>query len=281
MTIGVIGAGTMGGGIAQSAAVSGFDVILNDVAGELLTRAQLAIAQDLQRSVDKGRIDKADADSALTRIHTTTDLESMRSANFVIEAVIERLDVKHRLFAELDSICTPETILASNTSSLSITELGSVTRFPHRFLGIHFFNPVSRMKLVEIIRGHRTSQETLDKAASFVHLLGKEPVIAKDTPGFIVNRVARNFYGEAFRIVDESTATYEQVDKIMRAGGFPMGPFELMDLIGIDINLAVTESVYEQFFHEARFKPHLIQKKMVQARMLGRKTKRGFYDYNT
>jgi 3-hydroxybutyryl-CoA dehydrogenase len=279
MKIGVIGAGTMGSGIAQVAAMQGFDVILSDVAGEMLTRAQVAIAQDLQRGVDKGKIAKQQADQALTRVHTSTDLEQMRSATVVIEAIVERSDIKHQLFGKLDSICSPETIFASNTSSLSITELASATRIPERFIGIHFFNPAPRMKLIEIIRGHLTSDEVVERTELFVRQLGKEPVIAKDSPGFIVNRVARNFYGEAFRIVDEGVGSFAQVDAIMRAGGFPMGPFELMDLIGIDINLAVTESVYEQFFHEARFKPHLIQKKMVEARLLGRKTKRGFYDY--
>ena len=196
-------------------------MILNDVAGELLARAQLAIAKEMQRGVEKGKLTKEQADAALARVTTSTSLDAMRTASIVIEAIIEHLEVKHRLFADLDMVCSRETIIATNTSSLSITELGSVTRHPDRFIGLHFFNPVPRMKLVEIIRGHRTSDDTVERAAACVRTLEKEYVLAKDTPGFIVNRVARNYYGESFRLIDEGIASVEQVDRILRAGGSP------------------------------------------------------------
>lgn len=270
----------MGAGIAQVAAQSGFEVLLYDVADEILTRAQLAIAQDLQRGIDRGRIGKAEADETLTRIHPAKSLEQMRSASLVIEAAVERMDVKQEIFAALDAVCSREAILASNTSSLSITEIAAGTRHPERVAGLHFFNPVPRMKLVEVVRGHRTSDTTVTLSKSFAVQLGKDVVVATDSPGFIVNRVARNFYGESLRLLDEGAGTVEQIDRAIRAFGFAMGPFELMDLIGIDVNLAVTESVYEQFFQEPRFRPHPIQRKMVQARMLGRKTRQGFYRYD-
>ncbi len=279
-TVGVLGAGTMGAGIAQVAAQAGNNVLLYDVAGEMLTRGQFAIATDLQKSVDRGKLGKEEADEILTRVHPSTELDSMRSATFIIEAAVERIDIKQDLFAQLDRICSREAVLATNTSSLSVTEIAAATQFPERVIGLHFFNPVPRMKLVEIVRGHRTGDAAVAAARAFSETLGKEVVLAKDSPGFIVNRVARNFYGESLRLLDEGIGGVEQIDRAMRAFGFAMGPFELMDLIGIDINLAVTESVYEQFYHEPRFRPHPIQRKMVQARLLGRKTKQGFYRYD-
>ena len=279
-TVGVIGAGTMGAGIAQVAAQFGFPVLFHDVADEMLTRGQLAIAQDLQRIVDRGKMGKDEADAILTRIHPAPQLDAMRSASLVIEAVVERIDVKQELFANLDVVCTRDTILATNTSSLSVTEIASAVRYPERVVGMHFFNPVPRMRLVELVRGHRTKEEYIIEARAFIEALGKDVVLAKDSPGFIVNRVARNFYGESLRLLDEGVGTVEVIDRAVRALGLAMGPFELMDMIGIDINLAVTESVYEQFYHEPRFRPHPIQRKMVQARLLGRKTKQGFYRYD-
>lgn len=279
-TVGVIGAGTMGAGIAQVCAKAGFSVLLYDVVPDMVRRGQLAVAQDLQRGVDRGKLGKAEADEILTRIHPATDLEQFRSATVVIEAAVERIDIKQELFARLDQICSHSAILATNTSSLSVTEIASATQHPDRVVGLHFFNPVARMRLVEVIRGHRTGDEAIAGAMAFAKTLGKDVVLAKDSPGFIVNRVARNFYGEALRLLDEGAGAVEQIDRAMRAFGFAMGPFELMDMIGIDVNLAVTESVYEQFFQEPRFRPHPIQRKMVQARLLGRKTKQGFYTYD-
>jgi 3-hydroxybutyryl-CoA dehydrogenase len=199
----------------------------------------------------------------------------------VIEAAIEKLDTKQELFRRLSDQCSEECLFATNTSSLSITAIASATRRPERVLGLHFFNPAHIMKLVEIIRGEATSDEVMYRAEGYVKQLGKVPVLARDTPGFLVNRVARNYYGESFRILSEQIATVEQVDQIWRANGMSMGPFELMDLIGIDVNLAVTESVYHQYFDEPRFRPHLIQQKMVEANTLGRKTGKGFYDHST
>ena len=280
ITVGVIGAGTMGAGIAQVAAQAGCDVLLYDVADEMITRGQLAIAQDLQRGVDRGKVGKNEADEILMRIHSAPTLEHLRSASVVIEAAVERLNIKQDIFSALDRICSAETLLATNTSSLSVTEIAAVTRFPERVVGMHFFNPVPKMRLVEVVSGHRTTPEYLSHAKIFAERLGKDVVVAKDSPGFIVNRVARNFYGEALRLLGEGAGTVEVIDRSLRALGLAMGPFELMDMIGIDVNLAVTESVYNQFYQEPRFRPHPIQRKMVQAQLLGRKTKQGFYRYD-
>jgi 3-hydroxybutyryl-CoA dehydrogenase len=278
-TIGVIGAGTMGAGIAQTAAMAGYYVLLCDVADEVLTRAQVSIAQDLQRAVDRGKVTKEEADDALIRVRTTRDLQQMRAATVVVEAIVERIELKHEIFRELDRVCLPDTVLATNTSSLSVTEIASATHVPERVLGLHFFNPVPRMKLVELIRGHRTSDDVVATATKFVRAMDKQIVVSSDAPGFIVNRIARHFYGESLRILDEKAATVEQIDRAMRGVGLAMGPFELMDMIGIDVNYAVTQSVYEQFFHDPRFRPHPIQRRMVQAQLLGRKTGQGFYTY--
>jgi 3-hydroxybutyryl-CoA dehydrogenase len=198
----------------------------------------------------------------------------------VIEAVVEKLEVKQDIFRRLEAICQSNAIFATNTSSLSITAIASVLSRPERVVGMHFFNPAHLMKLVEIIRGHRTAEAVVSRASDLARALGKIPVHAKDTPGFIVNRCARPFYGEALRVLGEGIASPEDIDRIVKLeGGFKMGPFELMDLIGIDVNLAVTQSMYDQTFGEPRYRPHVIQKNMVNANLLGRKTKRGFYDY--
>ncbi len=204
----------------------------------------------------------------------------MGNADFIIEAVAEDLNVKKEIFKKLDAIVAPEAILTSNTSSLSISAIASLTKTPESVVGMHFFNPPALMKLVEVVRGRQTSDETTKTACDLALRMKKIPVVCKDTPGFIVNRVARPFYGEALRLLAEGVATVEEIDMIVKMeGGFKMGPFELMDLIGIDVNYAVTKSVYEQFFHEPRFRPHPIQRQMVEAGTLGRKTKKGFYTY--
>jgi 3-hydroxybutyryl-CoA dehydrogenase len=193
---------------------------------------------------------------------------------------VEDLDVKREIFRKLDQIAPPDGILATNTSSLSITSIASMTSTPESVIGMHFFNPPTAMRLIEIVRGRQTSEATVDRIREFALALKKTPVVCSDTPGFIVNRVARPFYGEALRLLGEGVAPVEEIDRIVReSGGFKMGPFELMDLIGIDVNYAVTRSVYEQFFHEPRFRPHPLQRQMVEAGTLGRKTKKGFYTY--
>lgn len=278
-SIGVIGAGTMGSGIALASAIAGYDVVLNDIADEFLQRAFRNIGTLMDKMTEKGKLSVEDANAAALRIRTTSHFEHLKTCDLVIEAAVENLKIKQELFSRLSDLVGEDTLLASNTSSLAITAIASACRKPERVLGLHFFNPAHIMKLVEIIRGQETSDEVMYRAEGYVKQLGKIPVLAKDTPGFIVNRVARNFYGEAFRLVGDGIASYEQVDNIMRLAGFPMGPFQLMDLIGIDVNLSVTQSVYDQYFGEPRFRPHIIQQKMFEANRLGRKTGKGFYDY--
>jgi 3-hydroxybutyryl-CoA dehydrogenase len=278
-TIGIIGAGTMGTGIALSSALAGYDVVLYDVSEAFLQRGYKNIGASMDKSIERGKLSTKAASEAMLRIRTTVHFDHLKTCDLIIEAAIEKLETKQELFGKLSELCAEECIFASNTSSLSITAIASATKKPSRVLGLHFFNPAHVMKLVEIVRGQQTSDDVMYRAEGYIKQLGKIPVLARDTPGFIVNRVARNFYGEALRIVSDGIATSEQTDRILKANGFAMGPFELMDLIGIDVNLAVTESVYQQFFNESRFRPHLIQQKMVEANLLGKKTGRGFYDY--
>jgi 3-hydroxybutyryl-CoA dehydrogenase len=279
-TVGIIGAGTMGCGIAQVAALAGFEVLLYDVSGDALKAAMERIKRDLHKSMQTGRATASEATGALTRVRSRGALNDMGAADVVIEAAVEDLEVKKEIFRALDQIVAPRAILATNTSSLSITSIGSLTKTPESVVGMHFFNPPAQMKLVEIVRGSRTSEETVRTVHEMALAMGKTPVFCSDTPGFIVNRVARPFYGEALRVLGEGTATAEEIDRIVRlSGGFRMGPFELMDMIGIDVNYAVTKSVYEQFFHEPRFRPHPIQRRMVEAGTLGRKSGQGFYTY--
>lgn len=279
-TIAVIGAGTMGTGIALSSALAGYEVVLYDIADGFLQRAYRSVGTMTDKMVERGKLTNKEANEAALRIRTTAHFDHLKTAELVIEAAIEKLETKQELFAKLGEMVGEECLLATNTSSLSISAIASATRRPQRVLGLHFFNPAHVMKLVEIVRGHETTDDVMYRAEGYIKQLGKTPVLAKDTPGFIVNRVARNFYGEAFRLLGDGIATHEQIDRIMKANGFAMGPFELMDLIGIDVNLAVTQSVYDQFFQEPRFRPHLLQQKMVEANLLGKKTGRGFYDYS-
>lgn len=280
-TVGIVGAGTMGTGISHVAALAEHKVFLYDVSDEILTRALKRISSELSTSVEKHKLTSQAAEAAAMKIRPTSAFEDLSACDWIIEAAPERLDTKHDIFKRLEAICSPATVLATNTSSLSITRIAAPLKYPKRVLGMHFFNPAHLMKLVEIVRGRRTAPETIERAVGFARELGKIPVVSGDNPGFIVNRVARPFYGEALRLLGEGIATVEDIDRIVKLeGGFKMGPFELMDLIGIDVNFAVTQSIYEQTFGEPRYRPHIIQQTMVSAGFLGRKTKRGFYRYD-
>ncbi len=270
----------MGTGIAYAAALASMDALLYDVTAEALERGFGKLRADIRQSVEKGKLSPERSEEILSRIRTTGALADLAPCGAVIEAIVEDLAVKQELFRTLSGICASDAILATNTSSLSVTAIASGVSSPERVVGMHFFNPAHIMKLVEIVEGHQTSPDALAAARGLAEAMGKKPVMAKDTPGFIVNRVARPFYGEALRLLGEGVTTAEEIDRIARLeGNFKMGPFELMDLIGIDINFAVTKSMYEQTFGEPRYRPHIIQQQMVHAGLLGRKTKRGFYSY--
>ena len=269
--IAVLGCGTMGAGIAQAALAAGFSVVLYDVSAPALDHARARIETGLSK---QGHA------TAAERLRLATTLEQIAGATLVIEAAPEQLDLKRELFARAGAICPAPAVLASNTSSLPIAALASATPDPQRVAGLHFFNPVHRMALIEVVRAPATDEATVAALLAFVRRLGKTAVLARDTPGFVVNRVARPYYGEALRLLGEGMAAPEAIDAALeRAGGFPLGPFALMDLIGIDINFAVTRSIYEQSFGESRFRPHPIQQQMVLAGRLGRKSGRGFYEY--
>ena len=279
--IGVLGAGTMGAGIAQVAAQSGHSVVLVDVNQVQLEKAKLALIKVLDRLIEKGSMDESGKNDLLNRLQFSTQLTDFRGAGLVIEAIVEKLEVKHAVFKEIEEIVGMDCIIASNTSSLSIASIGSVLKLPARVIGIHFFNPAPLMPLVEIIPAVQTSDETLNTAKAIIDSWGKLTVVCKDTPGFIVNRVARPFYGEALRIYEEGIADFATIDWAMtELAGFKMGPFTLMDYIGNDINYTVTETVFAAFYYDPRFKPSFTQKRHMEAGFLGRKTGRGYYDYS-
>lgn len=278
--VGVVGAGAMGIGIVQVALAAGSEVLLYDTSSEQMKKSIEGLDRQLGRMLEKGKLEEESKKQMLQRLQQVSELSELKSCDLVIEAIVENAQIKKEVFKvlerEVDSTC----ILASNTSSISITSLSSDLQYPERFVGIHFFNPAPLMPLVEIIPGLVTEPTLADELVETLRSWGKEPVVAKDLPGFIVNRIARPFYGEALRLVEENLATPEEIDFVMKSkGGFRMGPFELMDLIGIDVNFAVTQSVYQDFFYDPKYKPSLMQQRMSEAKRLGRKTGRGFYSY--
>jgi 3-hydroxybutyryl-CoA dehydrogenase len=277
-TIAVIGTGTMGQGIAQVCAQHGMKILMYDVQSEVVTRSIHAIRKSLDTLVEKGKLTAADREVTLGNIQAVSDFRHLQ-VDLAIEAVVEKLDVKQKIFAELEKNNAKDCILVSNTSSIPITQIAAVLKYPERFGGLHFFNPAPVMKLIEVIRGSATNENTVDVLMDFSRRVGKIPVIAQDSPGFIVNRVARLFYVESLKILEENVADFESIDKLMRATGFRMGPFELMDLIGVDTNFSVTTSMYQAFHHEAKFRPSRIQQQKVDAGHHGRKSGRGFYKY--
>lgn len=277
----VVGAGTMGAGIAQVASARGCDVALIDVNAEVLKRGMDGIARNLARLVEKGKLSPDERDSILSRIQPLPSIKSVSKGDLAIEAVVENLDVKQTVFRELEAALPATAILATNTSSLSVSKIAESLRHPARLIGMHFFNPAPLMPLVEIIAGVKSSTESVQTGVAAAKAWGKTPVVAKDTPGFIVNRVARGYYLEALRLLGEGVAGVDEIDNVMRTdGGFKMGPFELMDLVGLDVNLAVSTSVWEQMNRHPRFTPHEIQRGLVQKGHLGRKSGRGFYAYD-
>ena len=276
--IAVIGAGTMGQGIAQVCALAGYTVMLYDIQPELIRTAIATIRKTLESHVERGKITEQYKNEVIGRIEPAGDFRTLQ-VDLAIEAVIEKLDVKQKIFSEVEKINGQDCILISNTSSISITLIASVLKYPGRFAGLHFFNPAPAMKLVEIVRGAATDEPTINFLKDFSHKISKAAVLVKDSPGFIVNRVARHFYTESLRILEDNVSDFETVDRLMRATGFKMGPFELMDLIGMDVNYAVTSSMYNSFHQDPKFRPSRIQQQKIEAGFLGRKSGKGFYTY--
>lgn len=281
MNVGIIGAGSMGSGIAQVAATAGEEVVVFDTNSAAIDKAGASLNKVFGRLIEKNKYTQEEADDILGRITFVDSLELLENSDLIIEAIIENLEVKQSVFAQLEEIVSKECILASNTSSLSIASISSACKHPERVIGIHFFNPAPLMKLVEIIPSIATNPTLTSKVKTTIDSWKKVTALVKDTPGFIVNRVARPFYGEALRIYEEGTADFATIDAAMKEiGGFRMGPFELMDYIGNDVNYTVTETVFTSFYFDPRYKPSFTQKRFSEAGLLGRKTGKGFYDYN-
>lgn len=281
MNVGIIGAGTMGIGIAQVAATNGCKVWVYDANAKQVETATVGLEKTLTKLVDKQKISAEKMTEILANISIATELKDFKDCELIIEAIIENKEIKTKVFTELEKHVSESCVIGSNTSSISITSLGAELQKPERFIGIHFFNPAPLMPLVEIIPSLLTEKSLAEKMYNLMKNWGKTPVIAKDIPGFIVNRIARPYYGEGLRIVEENIATVEQVDDAMKTiGNFKMGPFELMDLIGVDVNFSVTKTVYNEYFYDPKYKPSLLQQRMSEAKLHGRKTGKGFYDYS-
>ncbi len=279
--IGIIGSGAMGSGIAQVAATSGHKVFVFDTKAEVLEKAKTNLLNTLAKLVEKQKISQEESNAIFGNIQFVSDKAAFKNCSLIIEAIIENLDVKKSVFKELESIVSENCILASNTSSLSITSIASACKLPQRVIGIHFFNPAPLMPLVEIIPGIATDNKLGEICKQLITSWKKVPVICKDTPGFIVNRIARPYYGEAMRMYEEGIADIATIDWAMKTiGGFKMGPFELTDMIGHDVNYTVTETVWKEFYFDPRFKPSISQKRLVEAGFFGKKAGRGFYDYS-
>ncbi len=281
MNVGIIGAGTMGIGIAQVAATNGCKVWVYDANVKQVETATVGLEKTLTKLVDKQKISAEKMTEILSNISIATELKDFKDCELIIEAIIENKEIKTKVFTELEKHVSESCVIGSNTSSISITSLGAELQKPERFIGIHFFNPAPLMPLVEVIPSLLTEKSLAEKIYTLMKDWGKTPVIAKDIPGFIVNRIARPYYGEALRIVEENIATVQQVDEAMKTlGNFKMGPFELMDLIGVDVNFSVTTTVYKDYFCDPKYKPSLLQQRMSEAKLHGRKTGKGFYDYS-
>jgi 3-hydroxybutyryl-CoA dehydrogenase len=277
-TIAIAGAGTMGSGIAQVTASAGFNTILFDINEVMLQKAQVSIQNSLDFLCNKGKITAQEQGETLARITYIHQIAELK-ADLIIEAIIENLEIKHQFFQQVAEINAKDCILASNTSSIPITQIAAKVPNPERFLGIHFFNPAPIMKLVEIISGVQTNPNIANTCKELIASMGKKCVMAKDAPGFIVNRVARHFYVEGLKVLEEQVADFETIDSLMESSGFKMGPFKLMDLIGVDTNFSVTSSMYKLFHQDGKFRPSRIQQQLVDAGQHGKKTKKGFYAY--
>jgi 3-hydroxybutyryl-CoA dehydrogenase len=278
--IGVVGAGTMGAGIAQIAALGGYETFLYEIDEKQLERGLEMVRNGMRRGAERGRWSEAEGDDALERLRTDTLIEFLRDCDLVIEAAPEDLDLKRNLFDRLATVCRPEAVLASNTSSLSVTAIASAAPEPQRIVGMHFFNPPALMQLVEVVAGDESGEPALELATEVARGMGRTPIHARDSVGFVANRCVRPFFLESLRMLAEGVARHDEIDRIVRLGaGLRMGPFELMDLIGIDVNFAVARSFWEQSFGEPRWRPNPIHERMVTSGRLGRKTGRGFYTY--
>ncbi len=279
--VGIIGSGTMGSGIAQVAATSGCKIKLYDTNQEALDKSKFALEKVLSRLIEKERIDSAEKSRIQNNISYVNSLKDLSDSDLTIEAIVENLDIKKKVFSELETYVSDTCIIASNTSSLSIASIAASLKNPRRCIGIHFFNPAPLMQFVEVIPAIQTSKEVLQKSVKIISDWNKVVAVAKDTPGFIVNRVARPFYGEALRIYEEGIADFATIDESMKSlGGFKMGPFELMDFIGNDVNYTVTETVFTAFYFDPRYKPSFTQKRFSEAGYLGRKSGKGYYNYD-
>lgn len=278
-TIGIVGAGTMGSGIAQVASLAGLNVKIFDVANEALHRSEEMVKNTLSRGVEKGKLAEDEARAALDRIIFTHNIREL-VADVIIEAVVEKLEIKVDILRQLEHQNGEHCILATNTSSIPISRIASRLSKPEMLVGMHFFNPAHIMKLVEVISGAATDEKVSDVILELAKKMGKTPIAVKDSPGFVVNRVARHFYVEALKILEEGVADHENIDKLVESYGFRMGPFRLMDLIGVDTNFSVTQSIFEAFHYDSKFRPSRIQEQKVDAGHWGKKTGKGFYDYN-